>query len=103
MAFTIPLRLQTELKPELGQFQFPGASTVCGGVSFRALGTMVRPATSTIGRPSPATIQFDEPCGSFNTPQSLDTYTSPLTESYATPVAGKSGNQALLIHQGLSK
>src|SRR5438045_8380486 len=60
--------------------------------SFRAPGTIVRPATSTCGRPVPATSQSVEPFGNLSTPQSLETYRSPLAESNATPVAGKSGN-----------
>src|SRR5439155_23768208 len=63
--------------------------------SFRALGTIVRPATSTFGRPVPATCQLVEPFGSLRTPQSLATYRSPFpepAESRAIAVAGKSGN-----------
>jgi len=41
--------------------------------SFRALGAIVRPLTSTMGRPVPATSQLVEPFGSLRTPQSLET------------------------------
>ena len=37
---------------------------------IRALGTMVRPDTSTIGNPVPAAIQVEPPLGSFMTPKS---------------------------------
>jgi hypothetical protein len=40
------------------------------GVQIRALGMIVRPATSTIGSPVPAEIQVVAPFGSFITPKS---------------------------------
>ena len=41
--------------------------------SLRAPGTIVRPATSTIGSPVPATSQSGEPFGNLSTPQSFET------------------------------
>ena len=47
--------------------------------SLRALGTIVRPATSTLGIPGAASTQLVVPAGSISTPKSLDAYRSPFT------------------------
>src|SRR4029453_5932966 len=60
--------------------------------SLRAPGTMVSPATSTFGRPSPAATQLPAalPLGGLIPPKSVDAYRSPVTSSRTRSVAGRS-------------
>src|SRR4029077_20462924 len=51
---------------------------------------MVRPATSTLGRPAPAAFHVVEPLSSAITPKSEDAYRSPVTSSRAMSVTGRS-------------
>src|SRR6266516_1166701 len=51
---------------------------------------MVRPATSTFGIPGAASTQCVVPAGSIETPKSDAAYTSPVTSSSATSLAGRS-------------
>src|SRR5437899_12405095 len=94
-------------------FHYPAQSLalVYGNVSFqalrpcvaayrtRALGTIVRPATSTMGSPVPADTPEREPLARIRTPQSFETERSAF-ESRAMAVAGKSGNG---VPAGLSR
>src|SRR5215469_4098873 len=61
------------LSPVYGKVSNQALRPCVAAYSFRALGTIVRPATSTIGRPVPATTQSDEPFARSNTPQSFET------------------------------
>ena len=59
--------------PVVTERQLPGAAAVRGRVELRAPGTIVRPATSTVGRPAPATVPArSRRSASISTPKSVD-------------------------------
>src|SRR5204863_1777923 len=56
-----------------GSVSFQALRPCVAAYKTRELGTIVRPATSTCGRPVPATTQSDEPFARLRTPQSFAT------------------------------
>src|SRR4029434_2686559 len=92
-----PAQLQIK---RYGSVNFQALRPCVAAYRTRALGTIVRPATSTMGSPAPATTQSDEPFARLRTPQSFETYRSPF-ESWTMSVAGKPGHALGAAHSSL--